>query len=193
MGNFQRSDNKRIGFSGPRGGDRGGSRGGFGGRGGSRGGFGGDRGGRGGFGGDRERRPVTMHPAVCDECKKECEVPFMPTEGKPVLCKECFGGGRSDSPRPSFGGDRGSRGSFGGGDRGGERREYSDRRPSFSSRGSEDRNSGNDDLKKQLADVNTKLEKLIKIVSDMVEKKEKFKPEAKKETLKSVVRKALKK
>jgi len=42
-------------------------------------------GGRGGFGGPRE-----MHKAVCDECKKECEVPFKPTEGKPVYCKDCY-------------------------------------------------------------------------------------------------------
>jgi len=31
-----------------------------------------------------------MHKAVCAECKKECEVPFKPTEGKPVYCKECY-------------------------------------------------------------------------------------------------------
>ena len=31
-----------------------------------------------------------MHKAKCDECKKECEVPFKPTEGKPVFCKECY-------------------------------------------------------------------------------------------------------
>ncbi len=31
-----------------------------------------------------------MHKAVCDECKQECEVPFKPTEGKPVYCKECY-------------------------------------------------------------------------------------------------------
>jgi len=34
--------------------------------------------------------PREMHKAVCNECKKECEVPFKPTEGKPVYCKECF-------------------------------------------------------------------------------------------------------
>lgn len=34
--------------------------------------------------------PREMHKAVCDECKKECEVPFKPTEGKPVYCKECY-------------------------------------------------------------------------------------------------------
>jgi len=31
-----------------------------------------------------------MHKAVCDKCKKECEVPFKPTAGKPVYCKECY-------------------------------------------------------------------------------------------------------
>ena len=34
--------------------------------------------------------PREMHKAVCDECKKECEVPFKPTEGKPVYCRECY-------------------------------------------------------------------------------------------------------
>jgi len=39
----------------------------------------------GNFGGPRE-----MHKAICSECKKECEVPFKPTEGKPVFCRDCF-------------------------------------------------------------------------------------------------------
>jgi len=34
--------------------------------------------------------PREMHKAVCSECKKECEVPFKPTEGKPVYCRDCF-------------------------------------------------------------------------------------------------------
>lgn len=34
--------------------------------------------------------PREMHKAVCSKCKKECEVPFKPTEGKPVYCKECY-------------------------------------------------------------------------------------------------------
>lgn len=34
--------------------------------------------------------PRKMHKAVCSKCKKECEVPFEPTEGKPVYCKECY-------------------------------------------------------------------------------------------------------
>jgi CxxC-x17-CxxC domain-containing protein len=35
-------------------------------------------------------RPREMHKATCAECKKECEVPFKPTEGRDVFCKDCF-------------------------------------------------------------------------------------------------------
>ena len=38
----------------------------------------------------RDFGPREMHKAVCSECKKECEVPFKPTEGKPVYCRDCF-------------------------------------------------------------------------------------------------------
>ncbi|HJX49938.1 MAG TPA: CxxC-x17-CxxC domain-containing protein [Candidatus Nanoarchaeia archaeon] len=34
--------------------------------------------------------PRTMHKATCTKCGKECEVPFKPTEGKPVFCQECY-------------------------------------------------------------------------------------------------------
>jgi len=34
--------------------------------------------------------PREMHKATCSDCKQECEVPFKPTEGKPVYCKECY-------------------------------------------------------------------------------------------------------
>lgn len=55
---------------------------------------GGGRGGggfRGGGGGPRRNfGPREMHKATCSECGNECEVPFKPTEGKPVYCKECF-------------------------------------------------------------------------------------------------------
>jgi CxxC-x17-CxxC domain-containing protein len=42
----------------------------------------------------RERRnfggPREMYKAVCSDCGKECEVPFKPTEGRPVYCQDCF-------------------------------------------------------------------------------------------------------
>ena len=31
-----------------------------------------------------------MHEVTCDKCGKRCEVPFKPTEGKPVYCSDCF-------------------------------------------------------------------------------------------------------
>lgn len=42
------------------------------------------------FGNKRNFGEREMHKAVCAECKKECEVPFKPTEGRPVLCKDCW-------------------------------------------------------------------------------------------------------
>ncbi|MCX6768656.1 MAG: DNA-directed RNA polymerase [Candidatus Micrarchaeota archaeon] len=38
-----------------------------------------------GMGGDRE-----MTDAVCSDCGQPCQVPFKPTEGRPVYCRECF-------------------------------------------------------------------------------------------------------
>ena len=38
----------------------------------------------------RDFGPRKMHKATCSECGQECEVPFQPTEGKPVYCKECY-------------------------------------------------------------------------------------------------------
>jgi len=37
-----------------------------------------------------------MYKAVCDECGKECEVPFEPTSKKPIYCSECFSKGGKD-------------------------------------------------------------------------------------------------
>lgn len=68
----------------------------------SRGGGGGYRpGGRPRFGDRGDRGPVEMHKAICDNCGKECEVPFRPTSGKPIFCSNCFENqrGGSDSRR----------------------------------------------------------------------------------------------
>ncbi len=48
-------------------------------------GGGGYGGGGGGYGQQRQ-----MHPAVCATCGKDCQVPFVPTTGKPVYCSDCF-------------------------------------------------------------------------------------------------------
>lgn len=65
------------------------------------GGFsGGYRGGGGRGHGSRGERPQ-MHKAVCNDCDRDCQVPFRPTGDRPVLCSDCFdqaksGGGGND-------------------------------------------------------------------------------------------------
>ncbi len=52
---------------------------------------------------DREEsfgeRRLEMHNAICDKCKKECQIPFRPTQGKPVYCSDCFRNKDSYEPR----------------------------------------------------------------------------------------------
>ncbi len=46
-----------------------------------------------------------LFAAVCTECGKETQVPFKPTAGKPVYCRDCFqkrGGGRSGRRSPAY-------------------------------------------------------------------------------------------
>lgn len=52
--------------------------------------------------GNRDRRgPAEMHQAVCDKCRKDCEVPFRPTNGKPIFCNNCFQSNRGSDSRPT--------------------------------------------------------------------------------------------
>ena len=46
---------------------------------------------------DRPPRERKMHKIVCAECKKDCEVPFVPRVGRPVYCKACFSDRRNES------------------------------------------------------------------------------------------------
>lgn len=61
--------------------------------------------------GNRAGGRPELFPAICSECKKNCEVPFRPTGEKPVYCRECFSKQRqipgrnsngADGPRPDF-------------------------------------------------------------------------------------------
>ena len=49
------------------------------------GGGGGYGGGGGGYGGSRQ-----MYDAVCADCGNACQVPFQPTQDRPVYCSDCF-------------------------------------------------------------------------------------------------------
>ena len=54
---------------------------------------------RGGAGvGDRE-----MFKATCADCGKACEIPFKPSNGRPVYCRDCF---KKHAPQESRGGER---------------------------------------------------------------------------------------
>ncbi len=95
----------------------------------------------GGFGGgrsfDRNSARPEMHKAVCDDCGRNCEVPFKPSGNKEIFCSDCFNkrGGKEGlgNSRPQernfnryeddrsydFGNDRGNdRGNSRGSDRG---------------------------------------------------------------------------
>lgn len=127
--------------------DRGGNRGG-----GFRGGNGG--GGRPSFGGNRggNRREVTMHKAVCDECHKSCEVPFRPSSDKPIYCNECFSGKRgNEAPRHEFNNDRGPKRDF-------------NNKPFFSKPA---QTSVGNDMSKQLSEMNSKLDRLVSAIEKM--------------------------
>jgi CxxC-x17-CxxC domain-containing protein len=43
-----------------------------------------------GGGGGYSSGPRQLYPAVCSNCGRETEVPFMPRTDKPVYCRECF-------------------------------------------------------------------------------------------------------
>jgi len=111
------------------------------------------------FGGRDSGRPV-LYDAVCDECGRDCQVPFRPSGEKPVYCRDCFEKreGR-DSNRPS-------RRSF-------RRRDFSDRNAGRPSQSSIDGRSISQ-LTEKIEILNTKLDKIISLLSSAGEKKTKL-------------------
>lgn len=92
-----------------------------------------------------------MHKAVCDECGKPCEVPFKPTSGKPLFCRDCFdkdGSGSERSGERAFGGKNFK--DFKSRDKG---RSFDQNRP-----------SGGD--REQLKKMDEKLDKILKLLTD---------------------------
>lgn len=116
-------------------------------------------------------RPRQMFKTVCSSCKNECEVPFEPTSGKPVYCSSCFermGVRSNDFPRNerinNF--ERPQRS---------ERQEFRPQ-PAVS----------NTDNKKQLEELNVKLDKIISLLSSKLEDTSKVVTPVKKEQEKVV-------
>lgn len=173
MGDFNRN---RSG-----GGDRGG-RGGFGG-GSGRPSFGGgrsggrpsfgrgdDRGGRGGY-----EKPQ-MYKAICDDCGAPCELPFRPNGDKPVFCRDCFGksGGGKGAPR--------------GNDSYRDKREDSFREPRRESASVQAPGI----TKEQFEMLNNKLDKLLRIVTPVIEVSKEMQAQAVVKSEKSAEKKAAK-
>lgn len=107
-------------------------------------GFGGGGGGRGDRGFDKQ-----MFPATCADCGNRCEVPFKPTNSKPVLCNDCFRGSdraNDRGPRPERRNDRFSR----------------DERPVRN-----DRPAQNDNSREQFEQLNVKLDMIIKEIDKL--------------------------
>jgi CxxC-x17-CxxC domain-containing protein len=113
--------------------------------------------GRPSFNNNRNSGPKQMFPAICDNCGRECEVPFRPSGNKPVFCSDCFEGSSNDE--------------FGGGDRSFERRDYNSK-PSFNrddrgSRGGDDRGGSRENiggLAKHMEAMNTTLNRILKVL-----------------------------
>jgi CxxC-x17-CxxC domain-containing protein len=97
----------------------------------------------GGGNGGRDRE-MTMHQATCSDCGKGCEVPFRPINGKPVYCKECFGGKASGGGAERF-----------------PRKEFNQ---PMQARPVQD---GNIEMKRQLEAVNIKLDRLISSIDGL--------------------------
>ncbi len=122
------------------------SRGGFNNRGGS---------GRPSFGrsDSRDGERSQMYPATCDQCHKQCEVPFRPSGSKPVYCQDCFSTKRettSDYPRkekPPY-----------------QSRPRDDFHASLAS-SSQPKDNQIGDLKKQLDAVNVKIDRILQMMS----------------------------
>ncbi len=52
----------------------------------------------GGGGGGFNRGPREMHDATCADCGKATQVPFKPSPGRPVYCRDCYP--KHAPPRP---------------------------------------------------------------------------------------------
>lgn len=103
--------------------------------------------------GERDRNSQ-MFAATCAECKKSCEVPFRPTDSKPVFCNDCF---RSKGE------------SFSGGFKQRDKGSWSDKSPKreyTSHNGASTDNKKIDDLKRQIELAHNKLDRLILIVNN---------------------------
>lgn len=147
---------------------------------------------------DRGSSDRETFKATCADCGKFCELPFKPSNGRPVYCRDCFKKHSPDEGRGRDGGrgrDRFSRGGSNRGDR--EMFEATCAncgdsckvpfRPTegkdtlcsrcFEEKGGDSRRSTNGSAQ-QLTEINTKLDKILEILNFASEELEKEEAEA---------------
>lgn len=100
-------------------------------------------------GGRRDEGQRHMFHAICDNCGKDCEVPFRPSGEKPVYCSDCFEkkGGRDSQERNPR--DEG-------------RRSFD--RPQFNDRNRQPSTSSNQ-YKQDFEALNAKLDKILRLLT----------------------------
>lgn len=48
------------------------------------------------------RRERVLYEAICADCHQVCEVPFRPSEARPVYCKKCFAKRKGGGSGPAY-------------------------------------------------------------------------------------------
>lgn len=100
-----------------------------------------------------------LFKAICSSCRVSCEVPFRPSNDKPVYCRECFSASNTNNP---------SRSSHEREGRGGDVRRDDRQKQSFEFKRAEEakpiRDTTSEDIKRQLANLEAKIDALCEIV-----------------------------
>lgn len=99
-----------------------------------------------------------LFKATCSSCNKSCEVPFRPSGDKPVFCRECFANKDQSNDRSSERSE--SRGEY--------RRDARPQREERPVRHEEvraPRDNGNDDIKRQLVNLESKLDYILELLA----------------------------
>jgi CxxC-x17-CxxC domain-containing protein len=100
-----------------------------------------------------------LHQAVCASCGKDCEVPFRPNGKKPIYCSICFDK-QGGSAAPRFAEKRFDAPRF-----------ETARKPEFHREAPVQDNKSIEQLKSQVADMSSKLDKVMYLLSTLAEKK----------------------
>ena len=107
---------------------------------------------------NRDSQRPTMHSAICDSCKKTCEVPFKPVGNKPIYCSSCFS--KQSGSRENRFNNRDRKPRF---ERGGSR-ENRFNKPRFENRDNNKSSQSHEEILKGIKALNYKLDELFKFL-----------------------------